>query len=81
MVSPLINLKEQLEKYIKREVQRNIIYPTVFVERYINYTSKYGLGYLLSNDTVGVYFNDHSKMYQETNNSKFATYTHKGTET
>jgi hypothetical protein len=51
------------------------------VARYINYSSKYGLGYLLSNDTVGVYFNDHSKIFQAVNDNECAIYIHKPTET
>ena len=62
-------------------MERNIIYPNVYVARYINYSSKYGLGYLLSNDTVGVYYNDHSKIFQSKSDFNYATYIHKATET
>jgi polo-like kinase 1 len=34
----------------------------VSVKKWIDYSSKYGIGYLLSNDSSGVYFNDSSKM-------------------
>lgn len=33
----------------------------IFVKKWVDYSSKYGLGYVLSNSFVGVYFNDHSK--------------------
>ena len=33
----------------------------IFVKKWVDYSSKYGLGYVLSNNFVGVYFNDHSK--------------------
>lgn len=34
----------------------------VWVVRYVNYTSKYGLGFLLNNGAAGVYFNDNTKI-------------------
>ena len=34
----------------------------VHVKKWIDYSSKYGIGYLLSNGSTGVYFNDSSKM-------------------
>ena len=34
----------------------------VTVKKWVDYSSKYGLGYLLSNNIVGVYFNDSSKI-------------------
>jgi polo-like kinase 1 len=32
------------------------------VKKWVDYSSKYGLGYLLSNGQTGIYFNDSSKM-------------------
>jgi len=34
----------------------------VWVKKWVDYSSKYGLGYLLSNGTTGVFFNDSSKI-------------------
>lgn len=34
----------------------------VSVKKWIDYSSKYGIGYALSNGGCGVYFNDSSKM-------------------
>lgn len=34
----------------------------VYVKRWVDYSSKYGLGYLLSNGTSGVFFNDCTKI-------------------
>ena len=39
--------------------------PTVWVKKRADYSSKYGLGYTLSNGTCGVYFNDNSKMIRD----------------
>jgi polo-like kinase 1 len=33
----------------------------VFVKKWVDYSNKYGLGYVMSNNFIGVYFNDHSK--------------------
>jgi len=35
--------------------------PTVWVYKWVDYSNKYGLGYLLSNGVYGAYFNDSSK--------------------
>eukprot|EP00736_Rhodelphis_marinus_P010460 Rmarinus@m.20328 len=34
----------------------------VWVSKWVDYSSKYGVGYLLSDNTMGVWFNDHTKM-------------------
>jgi polo-like kinase 1 len=36
--------------------------PEIFVKKWVDYSSKYGLGYLLSNGLTGVFFNDSSKI-------------------
>ena len=47
--------------------------PEVYVIKWVDYSSKYGLGYLLNNDIVGVYFNDHTKITLNTisNNASY----------
>ena len=35
---------------------------SVFVKKWVDYSSKYGLGYLLSDGSCGIYFNDATKM-------------------
>ena len=34
----------------------------VYVKKWVDYSSKYGLGYLLSNGCSGVFFNDYTKI-------------------
>lgn len=34
----------------------------VYIKKWVDYSSKYGVGYLLSNGNTGVYFNDNSKI-------------------
>ena len=36
------------------------------VKKWVDYSSKYGLGYLLSNGQVGIYFNDSTKIIVDT---------------
>lgn len=43
----------------------------VWVKKWIDYSSKYGLGYLLSNGAAGVYFNDSTKMLLHPDQSVF----------
>ena len=39
----------------------------VWVKKWVDYSSKYGLAYYLSNDSTGVFFNDSSKMILDAN--------------
>ncbi|CAG9323808.1 unnamed protein product [Blepharisma stoltei] len=39
--------------------------PQIWVKKWIDYSSKYGLGYLLSNFCCGVYFNDSTKIVSD----------------
>ena len=43
------------------------------MKKWVDYSSKYGLGYTLSNGTCGVYFNDNSKMLRDAT-GKLVTY-------
>jgi hypothetical protein len=36
--------------------------PEIYVKKWVDYSSKYGLGYLLSNGGTGVFFNDSTKI-------------------
>jgi len=43
----------------------------VCVKKWVDYSSKYGLGYLLSNGVTGVFFNDSTKIILDTVEGKF----------
>jgi polo-like kinase 1 len=43
----------------------------IWVKKWIDYSSKYGLGYLLSNGSAGVYFNDSTKILMHPDQSVF----------
>jgi len=45
--------------------------PSRWVTRYVDYTSKYGLGFLLNDGSSGVYFNDSTKTALEANGEVF----------
>lgn len=69
-------LKRDKSKYLKSVNQGDlnseivdIIKGDIYVIDYVDYSSKYGVGYFLSNNTFGVFFNDSTKIiydpYQE----------------
>jgi polo-like kinase 1 len=33
-----------------------------YIRQWVDFLDKYGIGYILTNDSCGVYFNDHSKL-------------------
>lgn len=41
------------------------------MKKWVDYSSKYGLGYLLSNQATGVFFNDSTKIIIDTNGHNF----------
>ena len=43
----------------------------VFLKRWVDYSSKYGLGFLMSDHTVGVYFNDKTIIATEQDNTTY----------
>lgn len=45
--------------------------PDLWVIKWVDYSSKYGLGYLLSNGATGVYFNDSSKIVFDPSSNTF----------
>eukprot|EP00743_Colponemidia_sp_Colp-15_P006246 GILK01006720.1.p1 GENE.GILK01006720.1~~GILK01006720.1.p1 ORF type:complete len:776 (-),score=140.89 GILK01006720.1:210-2465(-) len=48
-----------------------LVEPDVWVKKWVDYSSKYGLGYLLSDGSTGVFFNDNSKIILATDGSRF----------
>ena len=49
----------------------------IHAKKWIDYTSKYGLGYILSNGSVGVFFNDATKIILDREGKKFDYYERK----
>lgn len=50
---------------------KNLKENEVWVRKWVDYSSKYGLGYYLSNDATGVFFNDSTKIVLDPNNYHF----------
>lgn len=50
---------------------------TTYVKKWVDYSSKYGLGYLLSDGTTGIYFNDSTKMILDDSGQYFSIYSEK----
>ena len=50
----------------------------IWVKKWVDYSSKYGLGYTLSNGSTGVFFNDSTKIVLGINNCQFKYYERKG---
>jgi hypothetical protein len=51
--------------------------PSIWVKKWVDYSSKYGLGYLLSNLATGVFFNDSTKIVMDPNGKTFYYYERK----
>jgi len=51
---PTVQQLEQQQQLLKG--------PNVWIKKWVDYSSKYGLGYLLSNNATGVFFNDSTKI-------------------
>ena len=66
MLSPGTNQKHQ-----------DVKAPNVWVKKWVDYSSKYGLGYLLSNNVTGVFFNDSTKIIRDANGQTFHYYERK----
>lgn len=45
--------------------------PKIWVVKYVDYTSKYGLGFLLNTNSAGVYFNDSTKIIMSPDGNLF----------
>ena len=52
-------------------ISSNGLQNEVFVKKWVDYSSKYGLGYLLSNGCTGVFFNDSTKIVSHPKNLYF----------
>ncbi|ETP45138.1 PLK/PLK-UNCLASSIFIED protein kinase [Phytophthora nicotianae P10297] len=61
-------------KQIRDEAEeiQPLIPTTLWISQWVDYTSKYGIGYMLSNGGSGVYFNDSTKMISSADGKVFA---------
>ena len=71
LTSPRKSISNNTEKPTKVSITNNSKTKMVWVKKWIDYSTKYGLGYLLSNGAAGVYFNDSTKIVLKPDNSVF----------
>ena len=60
---------------------QSLMGPGCWVKKWVDYSSKYGLGYLLSNLATGVFFNDSTKIIMDSNGHTFYYYERKAVST
>ena len=63
------NDKLKEEKFEQKNINKNL--SDIYVKKWLDYSSKYGLGYILSNGHVGVNFNDSTKLMYRPNGENF----------
>ena len=56
------NNNEEQNEDDNKEKNKKLKGAEVYVTKWVDYSSKYGLGYLLNNGNIGIYFNDCSKL-------------------
>jgi len=74
VISPRTNVGEDKKEQSKKGAvtsSSNMQGPNVWVKKWVDYSSKYGLGYLLSNGAMGVFFNDSTKIILDPQGSYF----------
>ena len=61
------------ESSLKKNIFKddNNIGPDIWIKKWADYSSKYGLGYLLSNGNAGVFFNDNTTIILNTKSNEF----------
>jgi len=65
-------LKTPTQNQISKTISNSQVQgPEIWVKKWVDYSSKYGLGYLLSNGSSGVFFNDSSKIILDSKGVNF----------
>ena len=57
--------------YKFHNIEKGIVHAEIHVKKWVDYSTKYGLGYLLSDGSTGVYFNDSTKIIVDKNGENF----------
>lgn len=60
---------QEIQTVVGKQQEKDEIEESIRVVKWHDYSSKYGLGYLLSNGTIGVFFNDGSKLIGQNENT------------
>ena len=67
----LRNIYDTLTFTVQRNASTAPRAPKIWVTQWLDYSAKYGLGYLLSNGTVGIHFNDGTKILISPDGTRF----------
>ena len=59
----VVSKKRLIEKVVNKDVRR--YKPDIYVLKWVDYSQKYGFAYLLSNDTLGINFNDNTRLVMD----------------
>mmetsp|Transcript_25403 Transcript_25403/g.44891 ORF Transcript_25403/g.44891 Transcript_25403/m.44891 type:complete len:604 (-) Transcript_25403:145-1956(-) len=72
LCEPLSSRRAKCEKQERFEVQEvQPARPEIWVTKWVDYASKYGVGYVLSDGSIGVHFNDSTKIILVPNGTHF----------
>lgn len=64
-------IPSELQESCERQEEKNVkdkLLKDIYVLNWVDYSTKYGVGYLLTNGFTGVFFNDSSKMLMKDEN-------------
>jgi polo-like kinase 1 len=65
------NVENNLPQYSSFPSDKGFGKTDIYVKKWVDYSSKYGMGYLLSNGSTGVFFNDSTKVILDSKAVKF----------
>jgi len=65
------NVENNLPQYSSLPSDKVFGKTDIYVKKWVDYSSKYGMGYLLSNGSTGVFFNDSTKIILDSKALKF----------
>ena len=67
-----VNEENDNKEKEKEKEQEKLKGAETYVTKWVDYSSKYGLGYLLNNGNIGVYFNDYTKILLNPTSNDFS---------
>jgi len=68
-ISPLTSIRHSIVPMDRQEI--TLAEADIWVTKWVDYSSKYGLGYQMNNGTIGVFFNDATKILLGRDESSF----------
>jgi polo-like kinase 1 len=68
---PACSSRESPRHHQQIDLSGHAARPELWVTKWVDYSSKYGVGYILSDGSIGVYFNDSTKILLVANGDRF----------